>query len=772
MYNKHLFSLLFFLFSINGFSQNCSLKLTGQVTDADTGEGLEFVNIFVQETQSGVSTDSVGYFEMNNLCSGDYHFVLSHIGCESQKIFIQVQSDSIINLVMDHSAHELHGVTITEKANNTTQNTQSISEQKITDNANKNLSNLLSSITGVSMLKNGTGISKPVVHGLYGNRLTILNNGIAQSGQQWGNDHSPEIDPLVANKIRVIKGTGSLEYMGANLGAVVLVEPSRIQREPHLHGSLNYFFESNGFGNGLNLQLQQYSPKIAWKINASGKKSGDKKTPDYFLNNTGVQESNIAIQLEKSFSDRFNIDLYFSSFNTELGVLRGSHIGNVTDLESALEQDVPFFTEDTFSYQLEAPKQKVNHNLLKIHSKFFLYEDEWIDITIAGQSNNRKEFDVRRGGFSEIPALSLLQYSLFAETKYQRQFENDFKWKTGIQFNFIDNTNDPETGVLPLIPDYRSFETGLYSVLSKKMKKSVFEIGVRYDNVLQNVVTISTTFPREIIRYSNSYNNLSGSIGYTRNFGHDFSMEYNLGYAMRNPGINELYSSGLHQGVSGIEEGSIYLESERSTKSTLGFQFVLFEKLSTEVLGYFQYIRHYIFLKPEDEFRLTIRGAFPVFRYLATDVQIYGLDLSSKLQISETVQAKVNYSNLRGHNLRSGNPLINMPSNNLTAGISYSYNKTISLMGKKLENLELELINQFVYQQSIQEDQDFVSPPDSYNLLGLKLSSDLQLNKTRWRIILTADNLLNTRYRDYLNRQRYFADDLGFNFSLGLGIKF
>ncbi len=56
---------------------------------------------------------------------------------------------------------------------------------------------MIEGVTGVSTLKNGDAIAKPVVHGLYGNRITILNHGIAQAGQQWGNDHSPEIDPTV-----------------------------------------------------------------------------------------------------------------------------------------------------------------------------------------------------------------------------------------------------------------------------------------------------------------------------------------------------------------------------------------------------------------------------------------------------------------------------------------------------------------------------------------------------------------------------------------------
>ena len=65
------------------------------------------------------------------------------------------------------------------------------------------------------------------------------------------------------------------------------------------------------------------------------KRYGDRNAPDYLINNTGSKELNFALQLEKSWKDKYFLDFYASSFNTELGVMRGSHIGNLTDLESA-----------------------------------------------------------------------------------------------------------------------------------------------------------------------------------------------------------------------------------------------------------------------------------------------------------------------------------------------------------------------------------------------------------------------------------------------------
>lgn len=765
---------IFILGPVIGSTQHCDLTLQGRITDSGTGEPLEFVNILILETQQGTSTDSTGSFRLMDICPEDIHVTLSHIGCESKQVFIQIRKDTSVAFVMDHSDHVLHGVEITgTESGNTTQEYEIITEQEITDNASENLSNLLENISGVSTIKNGSGIAKPVVQGLYGNRLTILNNGVAQSGQQWGNDHSPEIDPLVANKIKVIKGTSALQYMGVNLGSIVLVEPKRIEQEPHLHGRINYTYETNGRGHGLHVQLGQFNSSLGWKVNGTIKKSGDKKSPNYFLNNTGIEEANFAIQLEKIFTEKHHIELYYSTFNTRLGILRGSHIGNLTDLESAIVREVPFFTEEDFSYQIDAPRQQVHHHLLKLHSKYFLDQSQWFDLTFATQLNIRKEFDVRRSGRSDIPALDIKQYSYFLEAKYNKEYQNNFKLHTGLQFNLTDNTNQPETGILPLIPDYFNYESGMFLLLTKTQNKSLFELGLRYDNNTQKVVTISQTTPREIIRFNNTYHNISTSAGWNYNVTDELGFSVNSGYAVRNPATNELYSGGLHQGVSGIEEGNINLQSEKSWKTTLGANIGIHHIFHLESLLYYQSINDYIFLNPQNEFRLTIRGAFPVFAYAQTDARIFGFDLNGDIEISESLHTQIKYSYIKGDDVENDLPLINIPTNNFLGSLTYAFLKPITLGRLQLENAEIEINNKYVFRQNhLLETQDFALPPEAYNLFGFSFSTDIQVKKTRWRIVAKVDNLFNIKYRDYLNRQRYFADDLGLNASFGVNLKF
>lgn len=220
--------------------------------------------------------------------------------------------------------------------------------------------------------------------------------------------------------------------------------------------------------------------------------------------------------------------------------------------------------------------------------------------------------------------------------------------------------------------------------------------------------------------------------------------------------------------MSGIEEGDVNLNSEKSIKTTLGMTAQPTPKWRLESLFYYQNINDYIFLNPQNEVRLTIRGAFPVFKYEQTNAQIYGFDFSSDYTFSEQFNANLKYSFIQGDDLTNSLPLINMPSNNLSASFSYK----ILEMGR-LKNLEITVSDRYVFEQShLLAFQDFVLPPDAYNLIGLKISTDITLGNSLGTIYISADNLLNVAYRDYLNRQRYFADDLGRNIVIGGSWKF
>lgn len=772
LFNKTIFIGLLLWSGCTTSSLACTTSLGGYVREANSNKLLAFVTIMVTQTGEVVLSDSLGYFEVQVACEGEQQLEFSHLGYVRQTLEITLPVDSLLVVELNPSITTLQKIVVSAlQAPNYTAYSSILDSQSIGDRASSNLGNLLGRMAGVSVLKNGSNIAKPIVHGLYGNRLTLLNNGIAQSGQQWGNDHSPEIDPLVFNSIQLLQGVSSLEYMGANLGTVVLISPSAIGRAQEWCFKGRYFLESNGWTNGIHLATQHNHPFFAWRFNGTLQKGGDLRASNYWLTNTGQQSVSLSLQIERQWSSQVLTTLYASTYQAELGVLRGSHIGNLTDLQAAFQRSIPFFTSPNFSYAIKAPKQRVKHHLIKLTTTQKLNQQQKLSYTTALQVNDRQEFDVRRGDRSKIPALSLEQWSYFLETRYTYQKSRSTQLTAGLQFNFIDNTNRPETNILPLIPDYVHLRFGAFLTAKKQWKRTLLEAGFRYDGHHQNVAAISNSLPRRILNYTNIFHAINVGLACSYALAKEVDLTINASYSTRNPAINELYSNGLHQGVSGIEEGSIDLNLERLAQARIGIQGQLVKGVKMKGLLYYQYFDNYIYLQPQAELRLTIRGAFPVFSYKQTKAHIYGADIGICWRMNSNWSVGTSYSHLRGVDLAQKRTLINMPPNNWQSYLAYFLKANWKWGNNRVEQLAFRLEHNYVARQSyLSTVQDFLPPPPAYHLLQFSASTTLVSKNLQTRLVLRIDNLLNTSYRNYLNRQRYFADDQGFNVSLTASI--
>jgi len=760
------------------FAQNCTNHITGYVLDEGTNTPMVGATITLKETKQVTISDDKGYFEINNICKGFKHLNISHLGCEDQNRSIQIGVTKNIFVFMPHFVDMLDGVHLLSKnQSETTQTRQVVNIRKIQQNANQNLANQLQDLVGVTTIKTGNSIAVPVVHGLHGSRLTILNNGIVQAGQQWSDDHAPEIDPLVASSLVVTKGVGALEYQGSGLGVAINVKPKSIRKDPHLHGTALYFSETNGRGNNLNLSLEQTNQHFGWRATGTLKKYGDQQTANLHLNNTGFTEANLALQLEKKISEKWYSKFYVSTFNTTLGILKGSIVtlngdndgdGLSDYAQFIINADVPQFTEPNFSYGIDSPKQEVNHHLLKWENTVNKNENENFTFTYAGQINNRKEFDVRRGGRSSVPALSLYQYTHFLEAKRQKYYDNDLESKQGLQYTFTDNTNNPETGILPLIPDYLSHQIGGFILLDKDINNWKLEIGTRYNFTYQSVAYINRDAQRSIQKFTNLFHNYSVVTGASYHTKKDFHWSLNLGYSSRNPDINELYAYGLRQGTASWEIGNPNLKRETGVKATFGLEGNVKQKWFFETLAHTHYIHNYVYLNVDNEFTTTIRGTFPQKSYRqAEDATILGFDFGTKYIFSDQLKLGAKYSFILGENLSQNIPLPLIPPNDAMLSLDYSgfkqgyfINTVLSLKYRYVWKQNNILPNQLIGEKN----------PPGYQLFDLNLNSEFYINQTKINTYAKMTNIFNISYRDYLSGLLPFADDLGRSFTIGFKV--
>ena len=750
--------------------QSCQFSISGRVVDVSSGEALPDALVVLEELNQSTFANEAGVFSFSTICEGEYHITVTHVGCGTERFFIHLHADTTLTIEMHHNSELIHEVVVEGESYQPTETktTSTLEKEDIVANTGKNLTQTIDDVAGVSSLNNGAGISKPIIQGMWGNRVSIINNGIAQSGQQWGVDHAPEIDPFTADHIKVIKGANALAYGGVSLGGVVKVEHVPIPKDPHIHGLVNYNFQTNGLGNTLNAQLEQGRNWGSWRLTGTLKLIGDRKSPNYYLTNTGNREANFSGTFQKDFSSRLKTTFYYSLFSTEIGILRGSHVSNSTDLESAIGRSEPFFTNDYFSYAINAPRQRVHHHLLKAEAKYLVNDEQMLTFRYGGQLNNRNEYDVRRAGRSDQPALSIAQINQFVEGLYNLPL-GDVQLKTGIQYNYVDNTNDnASTGRMPLIPDYRSNQTSAFAIGDYAFKRWLVEFGARFDYKNLEVLSITETVPREIERQIHHFDNYSLSTGVVYKTGKYLNIKLDVGLVQRQPEVNELYSSGLHQGLASVEYGNPNLVAEQSLKTVLDFDIRVKGKWFIQALAYYHAINDYIFLKPTGEYEINISGSFPIFIYDQTDARLYGSDILVSRIINKKWKATAIASLLRGDDVRNDVPLIFMPPNNVLLRLSYAFDDNA-----KWRNKTIEVDGKFVASQNhLNADQDFLPAPDAYFLLGFKAGTSLHFAHSSLRFNLIIDNALNTVYRDYLNRQRYFADDLGINVSVRVGYDF
>lgn len=755
-------------------AQVCSLGIvSGYVVDGQTERPIEAVTVQWLPEKQVTLTNEKGYFQLPCNCGGKGCLAISCVGYSNRIDTLHIQGDTLLRLTLHPTTVQLNTIVVEELSRPERIGTDaSLDDAAIVQRSGESLAAMLDRLAGVSQLQNGTHIAKPVVQGLYGNRLTLLNNGIAQSGQQWGNDHGPAIDPLGATSLRVLQGAASVQYPSANTGSIVLVEPTRIRDARDWLAKGTYTLATNGWGHSTHLAAQHAHNGWGWRLGGTFQRGGDQATPNYWLRNTGQQLATAQLQVEREWTSQLSTQFYASTYNAQLGVMRGSHIGNLTDLAASFQRNVPFFTRPQFSYELEAPRQSVHHHLAKVVVEQQLDASQELTYTIAAQLNDRQEFDIRRGGRSKRPALNLLQQTYDVGVCYVQRWSFATKLKVGLQGRVVDNTNQPGTGILPLIPDYRAWQSGAYGYLVHQWKRSRWELGLRYDYKGEDVATIGQEVPRRIIRYQNHWHAGHAALGWTHRFTKAWRMWSSLSYAIRPPAINELYSQGLHQGVSSYEEGDPNLTPEQLGQGRLGVEARLQPWCALEVVGYGQWYKGYIYLIPQPDPYVTIRGAFPLFRYEQTDARMLGADATLRLQQGSQWLYRATYSFLRGDDLLTGHPLVFVPPNNLQQEATYQTVPNWTLGKIEIRHLSFSLTHQYTWQQEhLLEVQDLLAPPEGYHLLGGSIRLEGQTGRTHWRLWCRVENALNTTYRDYLNRQRYFADALGTQVTLGVHVR-
>lgn len=776
----------------------CYFTIKGIVKDGSTKQLLPVADVFIKELNKGTMTNSDGAFSFQPICEGKYTITCSFIGYKSVTLNVDVIGNVVQNFILETDTEIMKEVTVEDKAERLqgVQTSVALNEKKLAETAGKTLGEVLKEITGVNSIQSGPGIFKPVIHGVHSQRVLILNHGIRQEGQQWGAEHAPEIDPFIASNIIVVKDASAIKYGTDALGGVVIVNPPDLPEKSGLKGSLQTIAQSNGRSGTISGTLEGGLNKHAgwgWRLQGTTKRAGDFKTPSYHLTNSAVKELNFSAAAGYH-KKRVAIDAFFSHFNTELGILKGTSISSISDLLTAMDRDVPQYTTG-FSYTIGEPRQEVSHNLLKVNAHVQTKKGEW-RVQYGFQNNSRKEFDIRRGDLSKIPSINLQLNTHTIETEFELATKDNSTFCWGLSSMVQNNENIPGTQRIPFIPDFTNFSAGVFAISKLKVKDWIIDLGARYDYRQYNVSGFD--FKNTLYKDQLIFNNPSATIGTTKSVAKDQSLSMSVSSAWRPPHVAELYSVGTHQSAAAIEYGLLLndvtnevtqlknasFKTENALKWVTTYQYTS-NNLQLEATGYLNYIFNYIFLKPMGVTQ-NIRGVYPYFRYTQTDASFIGIDLSAVWQILPTVKINPKASLLRATDERNNDFLVFIPSNRFDLSIRYEpkgfWLKTFYIEGKPkytaMQNRAPRVIT--VREIVNAKDQgvdlfaknatnfDFMAAPDGYFLLNGATGFSVVGTKKRYDFRLAVENITNATYREYTNRFRYYANEVGINYTFSL----
>lgn len=605
-----------------------------------------------------------------------------------------------------------------------------------------NLSDLVSKTPGVNMLSTGIGIVKPVIRGLYGNRILILISGLKFDNQQWQEEHGLGLSDFGLSKVELIKGPMSVLYGTEAIGGIInLVEEEKPKPMTH-ESDVSMKLNSNTLGGILQAGYKVNNGRTWWRIRA-----GIENNADYSDgNNKRILNSRFdGYHLKTTFG--FQKNNWTSTTNLLSSFSRFGFIFN--DIYTFLTPD------NRWSRNLnDNPAHLVLLNILSSENKFILKNDSKLSLNIGIQSNSRMENE----GSGKIS----LNMHLFT-AQYLLKWEKLVSLKNRIIVsNFGSFEDNKNFGSRKIIPDAKMQESNLSVYLeTTKGQHLIFENGIGIgEKYIKTYFTATVNSPDKEVhpfsKFSPYYNLFSGLTYFPNN---QFNIKANIATGVRIANLAELSSNGLHEGIFTYEIGDPKLKNEQNISLNL-YAMYSFGDFQIYASPFYNYFINYIYLTPTNE---TWFGS-PVYRYKQQNAKQFGSELTLSFKSEQSFQYSLSYSGMISKTA-DGNFTPFNPTQKITPSIYFKWKGN-----RSKDVLFFANIDYYFPQKNIAPNE---IPTSDYALLNAGLSTSWKTMGKTFYISLSGNNLLNNAYYDHLSRFKYFGLlNIGRNIAIQLKIRF
>lgn len=767
--------LLILFFNLNILAQNISVR----VYDAREGSVLPFASILVKSQNEVYQADREGVVYLN-LKSFPQTVTASFLGFEDKDLVIDGSKVSY-DVALEPNSFMLDSVHVngSRRQSRNTANIVALQKSLIARNQGSTLAAVLSTLPGVRTLSSGAMIEKPIIEGMNGSRIAIINNDTKLMGQHWGDDHAPEMSIPSFAHVQVEKGAKSVKYGSNAIGGIIVVDTKIEPVSAPATGEVNMSYGFNGRMYGGDAFVEASLPKVnGFRWRASGKyyRSGSYSTADYLLDNTGSRLFSGNLDLVYKWNPRWKWQQSLSYYDAQIGVFTGSHISTIDELLYRFSLGRPSDENvHPFTYDIANPQQKIRHFTLGTQVVHDIDSKNAINLKGAYQMDYRREYDIRTADFSSLPSFAFTLSTINLHADWQHDFSADNELEIGSEFSHIRNVTDNNTKAVPIIPNYVSDVFGVYGVYNLRLsRKLMAEAGLRSDYQFLSATGFNTR--GKVYGGERRYFSLSGTIGLKYMIDNYSNLQSNVGLAWRPPEMNELFAYGVHHGDAVYQIGDANMRTEKALKWTLGYHLKrgIFDVRAN---AFAHYIHDFIYDIPRyttdkdgnkvPETIQLLAGAFPVFYFVQSDGVFGGFELMTELSVTSFLDYHISGEWMRAKNVRDNTYFPNIPSDRYRHSLVFHSNW-------KKYKVEASAEHVFVDKQRFFDPDVDLLPdsPDAYHLVNGSLSVQRKSGSFNTTFYVQGTNLFNVAYKDYTNRLRYFAHDRGRNVVLGLRVEF
>ena len=616
------------------------------------------------------------------------------------------------------------GVTGDTKLKNSTAPISIVSGKELRQTTSTNIIDAIAKQPGIAQITTGSGISKPIIRGLGYNRIIVMNEGVRQEGQQWGDEHGIEIDPQNVNSVEILKGPASLMYGSDAMAGVLILHGSPILPEGEMKATVSTEYQTN---NGLfdySLNFAGHEKAFVWDGRFTDKMAHAYKNKyDGYV--PGSQFKERAARLMFGLNEAWgHSHLTGSVFHQTPSIIEGERDEETGELECA--------TEDVKTYSKALPFQQIWHYKAVWDNSFNLPKG-WLKAIFGYQQNQRQEFEESADEYELYFKLHTLTYDI----RYLSQEWNGWKMAGGINGMWQQSLN---LGEEALIPEYKLFDIGGYATISKTLDNLTLNGGLRYDN-------------RHIDFHSRNFGSISGSIGAVWNVCQHMNLRLNIARGFRAPNMSELGSDGIHEGTLRYEIGNPDLKPEYSWQADLGLDFSS-KYISAQVALFANRIENYIFSKRINE---VMEEGFLTYQYTQGDARLLGFEAGFDLHPIHSIHFQNTFSFVDAQQLNASEEakyLPMTPAPRWTSELKYEithHGHTVFNNAYVALGLECNLAQNHYYKV---DDTETRTP--AYALLSLSAGTDLNIHKKKVaELYVSADNLLDCAYQNHLSRLKY-----------------